>query len=120
MNTQLGKNFIVTIMAVVLGLGGLTWLCERAQTNDAPQVAAMTETSQQARPNNLHQDAATYPISDSTPASKETAASPYDEAYRSGYQDAERDCAQSQPTASRATARPATRYYSGTSTSRSP
>jgi len=127
MNTQLGKNFIVTLMAVVLGLGGLTWLSGRTHTRDAPQVAAaMTETSQQAPVAGVevHPDAVAYPTPDSQvprpAASTDSAnqpASSYEDGYRSGYQDAERDCAQSR-TSTRATARPAARYYSGRSTRR--
>ena len=130
MSTQLGKNFIVTLMAVVLALGGLTWLSERTQTKDVPQVAAMPEASQQAPTNaspasQLHQDTGAYTISDTARATRDGAAADsadstktsYDEGYRTGYQDGERDCQQSHATA-RASARPATHYYSGRSNRR--
>src|SRR5215470_4872357 len=122
MSTQLGKNFIVTLMAVVLALGGYTWLSERSQSKDAPQVAAMNEASQQpaaasSTASQLRQDAAAYPVSDtaqarSTPQVDTTDSTKpgYDEGYRIGYQDGERDCQQAHA-AARASVRPATRYY---------
>jgi|SRR5215813_2593857 len=124
MNTQLGKNFIVTLMAVVLALGGFTWLSERTRSKDAPQVAAMNEASQQSpaassTANQLHAGVATYPISDTAQANRNTAqtdttdsAKPgYDEGYRVGYQDGERDCQQAH-SALRASARRSSGYYS--------
>src|SRR5262249_12371786 len=123
MNTQLGKNFIVTLMAVVLALGGFTWLSERTRSKDATQVAAMNDAPQQSpaastTASQLHQDAATYPISDTAQAARSTpqsdttdSAKPgYDEGYRVGYQDGERDCQQAH-LAARRSVRPA-RYYS--------
>lgn len=129
MNTQLGKNFIVTLMAVVLALGGLTWLSERAQTKDAPQVAAMTEDTQLAPMSpSAQQQGVTSPIAQGSEAPKDasqaktvdSAGTSYEEGYRSGYLDAEQHCAQSQGTtrASSASARRTTRYYSTRSTRR--
>jgi len=130
MSTQLGKNFIVTLMAVVLALGGVTWLSERGQSKDAPPVVAMTETSPpssaglvsaaQWRPN----DAAT-PIPDSSQAARDAAqagqpysgAQGYDDGYRIGYKDGQRDCEQSHAAAA-TSARPATRSYYATRTTR--
>jgi len=130
MNTQLGKNFIVTLMAVVLGLGGLTWLAERTSSKDAPPVAAATEISQQATVpgtvSQVRQDSAAS-ASDAQGASAQSTRAGvqyegadstktgYDEGYRIGYQDGERDCQQSHA-AARASVRPATRYYSTRST----
>ena len=123
MSTQLGKNFIVTLMAVVLALGGVTWLSERGQSKDAAQVAAMTETSPprtaglvpaaQWRP-----DSAATPVPDSSQAARDaaqagqpnSATEGYDDGYRVGYKDGQRDCEQSHAAAA-SSARPATRYY---------
>src|SRR5262249_61941419 len=83
---------------------------------------AMNETSQQSpaassAAGQLHQDAAAYPVSDTAQAARDAAqptdsAKPgYDEGYRLGYQDGERDCQQAH-SAVKATARPATPTYS--------
>ena len=127
MSTQLGKNFIVTLLAVVLALGGLTWLSERTQTKDAPEVAAMTTNSQRMADRSgldsqLHQDA--NPASDTTQGGSQTdrANSPnssYEDGYRTGYQDGERDCAQhAAARASSASAGTYRSYYSSRSSAR--
>ena len=123
MSTQLGKNFIVTLLAVVLALGGLTWLSQRGQGKDAPQVAAMTEDAQPAQitPAAAGQhDTISNPPQASRDAGQanpsDSAASSYELGYRTGYQDAQRECAQSQSAAGVARVRPTTRYYSARST----
>jgi hypothetical protein len=127
MSTQLGKNFIVTLLAVVLALGGITWLAERGQTKDAPQVAAMTETSQPGTAALVpaaqwRSDNAATPVPNSSQASTDAAqsnssAQGYDDGYRIGYKDGQRDCEQSHA-AGVTTARPSTRYYATRTTTR--
>src|SRR5262249_47632175 len=131
MNTHLGKNFIVILRAVVLGLGVLPWLAERPSSKDAPPVAAATESSQLATVpgtiSQVRQDSTASTSPDAQGASAQssragvqyegadTTKAGYDEGYRIGYQDGERDCQQSHA-AARASVRPATRYYSSRST----
>jgi hypothetical protein len=128
MSTQLGKNFIVTLMAVVLALGGLTWLSERGQSKDAPPVVAMTETAQPTTAaivpaSQRRQEDAAIAVPDSAQASRDAAQSDipnsakpaYDDGYRTGYQDGQRDCQQTHAAVA-APARPATRYYATRST----
>ena len=128
MSTQLGKNFIVTLMAVVLALGGLTWLSERGQSKDAPAVVAMTETAQPTTvavvpASQWRQEDAAVAVPDSAQPARDSAQAVepnsaqagYDDAYRTGYQDGQRDCQQSHPAAA-TRVRPATRYYATRST----
>jgi hypothetical protein len=129
MNTQLGKNFTVTLLAVVLALGGLTWLSQRGQTQDAPQVVAMTEDAQPAPVSTSSaQQGVTRSSPDPSQATRDSGqtnatdatSSTYDEGYRSGYQDGRRECEQLRAArgASSTSTGHAARYYSTRSTRR--
>ncbi|HWX40414.1 MAG TPA: hypothetical protein VN345_04620 [Blastocatellia bacterium] len=103
MSAQLGKNFIVTLLAVVLTLGGLAWLSDESRqmkvaagTNDTAQSA--TSQADSARPGYVStaSDTGAQAAQDSAQAgSADANSSSYNEGYKAGYRDGQRDCAQS-------------------------
>jgi hypothetical protein len=124
MNTQLGKNFIVTLLAVVIALGGVTWLSQRQQAKDAPQVAAMTEDVQPVPAStSVQQQGVANPTPQGSDATKDaghtkaadSVGSGYEEGYRTGYQDGTRACEQAQGTTRASSVRARPYYYTRSS-----
>jgi hypothetical protein len=112
MSAQLGKNFIVTLLAVVLTLGGLAWLSagsrqiKAAGTNDTAQSA--TSQTDSARPGYVStaSDTGAQAAQDSAQAgSADANSSSYNDGYKAGYRDGQRDCAQSYTAATSGSAR---------------
>src|SRR5262249_34818809 len=99
----LGKNFIVTLLAVVLTLGGMAWLSDAgrqtkaaAGTNDAAQSYSAQQDNARVGYASTASDTGTQAAQDSTQAGSSDSNTPsYNEGYKAGYRDGQRDCAQS-------------------------
>jgi hypothetical protein len=103
MSAQLGKNFIVTLLAVVLTLGGLAWLSDESRqmkaaagTNDTAQSTTPQVDSARVGYAFTASDTGAQAAQDSAQAgSADSNSSSYNEGYKAGYRDGQRDCAQS-------------------------
>ena len=118
MSAQLGKNFIVTLLAVVLTLGGLAWLSDESRqtktmagTNGAAQTATSQADSVRVGYASTASDTGTQAAQtaaqtaqDSTQAgSADPYSASYNDGYKAGYRDGQRDCTQSHGTSATGT-----------------
>ncbi|HSB11738.1 MAG TPA: hypothetical protein VLM38_19775 [Blastocatellia bacterium] len=87
MFVQTGKTFIVTLLAIVVALGGVAWLSSEGR-KDAPTALAQTSQATQPSP---QQPGSAYETS-STDQATGSGRSGYEEGYRAGYRDGHQDC----------------------------
>jgi len=102
MSAQLGKNFIVTLLGVVLALGGIAWLADESRSAKSAVAASSTNdtaqstASQSTRQSYSASETATQAAQGSDQSgSADADTSIYNEGYKAGYRDGQRDCAQS-------------------------
>ena len=107
-----GKNFIATLLGVVLALSLLNWFTGRADQTAAPasaskpQPLATAQTLAVAQPNTTVAEPSAATDSAAEPSQPPDQNRPdFDQGYKAGYQDAQRDCRPARAAARRTYAR---------------